>query len=234
MQQEVSIVLASDIIYVTGTVNGEAVSFQLLGGAWRARAARASDNIYIIKITAYDAAGNSATHEITKTYGLFAITDRTAADVAELKRIRAKTSNKEPLTESEQATWDIGKGARNARDLNRIAENCMFLRDLLTSYGYSVPPLKQRLVPWVESKDWNDYATWPWEQDIQNIVDDVQAFKDNFVALPEPITPSLPINTYQKMNDIEQIIFDLDRLINFMTQDFIFSGEIYAGEDDFI
>lgn len=139
------------------------------------------------------------------------IIDRTLADV---EYARANRANAESL-----------KGARNASDLNRMANNCIILHDLLTSYGYDISPLKQILTPW-------SMTEFPSTQDIQNILDDVQMLRDKFTAFAEPVTPILPINTYQKMNDIEQVIFDIEMLIGNMVMRFKNCGTFYAGQDE--
>lgn len=82
--QVLSITLPSEIIYVTGTVNGTAYTWTLIEGAWTATVDRAADDTYRVALTAVNAAGTSTNFELTLYYGLLTlITDRTAMDVAQ-------------------------------------------------------------------------------------------------------------------------------------------------------
>ena len=97
--QVLSVTLPSEIIYVTGTVNGTAYTWTLIEGAWTATVDRAADATYHVALTAVNAAGTSTNFELTLYYGLLTlITDRTAMDVAQ----------------------NTTKGFYNATDLNRV------------------------------------------------------------------------------------------------------------------
>ena len=64
------------------------------------------------------------------------IVDRTQNDVEEIKRLQSiKIEN---MTPSEKETWLTGKGAYNARDLNRVTEAMEYLYKALTKLGYVV------------------------------------------------------------------------------------------------
>lgn len=119
-EQVVSISLATSTVYVSGTVNGTAYTWTRNGDAWQATVPRAEDDTYLVSITAVNAAGASASYDITLYYGtLHLITDRTAADVARVRTLAAKGWDN--LSEDERAEWLAGlKGAYSAVDLNRV------------------------------------------------------------------------------------------------------------------
>ena len=97
--QVLSVSLPSEIIYVSGTVNGTAYTWTLIDGAWTATVERAADDTYAVALTAVTAAGVSTNYALTLYYGLLSlITDRTRADVAN----------------------ETDKGFYNASDLNRV------------------------------------------------------------------------------------------------------------------
>ena len=79
--QVLSVSLPSEIIYVSGTVNGTAYTWTLIEGAWTATVERAADDTYAVALTAVTAAGVSTNYALTLYYGLLSlITDRTRAD----------------------------------------------------------------------------------------------------------------------------------------------------------
>ena len=45
-----------------------------------------------------------------------------------------------------------------------------------------------------------------------------------------PVPESIEGLTWQKANDIEQILFDINALLNNMENSFVYSGEVYSGE----
>lgn len=107
--QEVTVRLQSNVVYVTGTVNGVPVTWtQKNATDWRAVAERSEDNLYHVEITAINAAGTSADYALDLRYGLQLITDRT------------------------------GPGKYDWQDFNRVGAAVRYLVDLLATYGYAV------------------------------------------------------------------------------------------------
>lgn len=140
------------------------------------------------------------------------IYDRTADDIARVKELTGKYLSG-TITEAEKSEWhgDM-KGALNLSDLNRVESNLSVIAGVLDLN--------------IITKIWR-IGNIPCESDYQRICDNVQTLRN---AMPEVITaevPSPPLNTYQKWNDIERIIFDIyDSLM-----DYDYAGsEIYAGE----
>lgn len=134
-----------------------------------------------------------------------------------------KISNKETLTTEEQIRWDEGKGARNLEDWNRIATNSQYLIDMLIDLKYSIDNITQKS-DWIKTE-------FPNPTDIQKILDDTQRLKNAFYVKPNtPQVPTIPINHYSKLNDIEKIIDDIHSMVYNMINAFRYSGEDYAGE----
>lgn len=140
------------------------------------------------------------------------IYDRTEEDVARVKELTEKYLSG-TITESEKAEWhgDM-KGALNLSDLNRVEGNLSVIAELLSLS--------------ITTKTWS-IGTIPRESDYQRICDNLQTLRNAIPEVNTPEVPNPPLNTYQKWNDIERIIFDIyDSLM-----DYDYAGsEIYAGE----
>lgn len=113
------------------------------------------------------------------------------------------------------------KGRRESSDLNRIAENCAYINNILTEVANGIE-LSQRS-GWTKTE-------FPNYNEIQAMVNDVSALRDiTYVSPTLAATPTLPINTYQKMNLIERIIYEINYYIDNVIGEYVFSGEIYSG-----
>lgn len=130
--------------------------------------------------------------------------DRTDEDLGEAIYLsnKIKTDGYSSLTAEEKTKWDSGnlKGCRNANDLNRIEGNCAYLASLLSV-----------TLPHTPKTNW-DNETTPMQTNIQNICDNVSAIKsyfDSIVSVIMPDVPSLPINSFYKLNDLEKILFTI-------------------------
>lgn len=113
------------------------------------------------------------------------------------------------------------KGAYNYTDLNRIEEWTEYIAEQLNLYGYKVNILT-KLVDWT-------MEDFPVKTAMKRIRDNVQALKNAFVSFTN-VPENLERMTYQKANDLEKVLYELDALINNMIASFYFSGEIYGGE----
>ena len=74
MTRTLDVYLPGNILYVSGTVNGESVTWTQAGDAWQAVAQRSSTEIYQVEITAVNALGTSASYSMTLYYGLHLVT----------------------------------------------------------------------------------------------------------------------------------------------------------------
>lgn len=227
MTQLIELTLNPEIISVDGVVNGESYAFALTDsvdgmGIWTAAVARAEDDIYRVSITAANQSGTSTQLTTIIYYGLHLITDRTQDDVNRVKELLAKGWAN--MTADEQAEWSAGiKGAYNNSDINRVQSAVRYLRDRLEEVGYSV------IIP--EARTWTQDDA-PTQADMQQYLDDVRAIRSVFTLLNT--TPNVPNSmarlTFTRANDIEQILFDVDRLLSNMVASFVYSGEFYGGE----
>ncbi|MBQ6787557.1 MAG: hypothetical protein IJO85_07540 [Lachnospiraceae bacterium] len=104
------------------------------------------------------------------------------------------------------------KGYLNAADLNRVENNIDELA------GYVDLEL--------ETKQW-DIGGLPRQSDFERILSNISKLKEYFAILQTtPVAPVQPLNSYQKWNDIERILFDMYSL--YMRS---VSNKYYCGED---
>lgn len=104
------------------------------------------------------------------------------------------------------------KGVLNADDLNRIESNSNEIGDKI-----AIP---------VTVKTWENGGL-PRESDYLRIRNNVEAIRNGYGIKPStPTTPTQPLNTYQKWNDIEKILFDVNDIY-----DGTMRTKIYCGED---
>lgn len=200
--QVLSVTLPSEIIYVTGTVNGTAYTWTLIEGAWTATVDRAEDDTYHVALTAVNAAGTSTNFDLTLYYGLLTlITDRTAEDVAN------KTA----------------KGFYNANDLNRVGAAVKYVAGRFQALGYNCPVYIK--------KDWSESDT-PTAGQMETYRQNIATLRRQIAVMKStPETPeTIRQLDYIRANNIEQILVDLDLLISNITKSWYFSGELYAGE----
>lgn len=200
--QVLSVSLPSEIIYVSGTVNGTAYTWTLIEGAWTATVERAADDTYAVALTAVTAAGVSTNYALTLYYGLLTlITDRTAEDVAN------KTA----------------KGFYNASDLNRVGAAVQYVAERFAAQGYAVTVSPK--TDWLAS----DIPTASELETYRQNIATLRALLAVMKSTPE--TPeTMRFLDYIKANDIERILLDLDTLLTNAALAWYQSGEIYAGE----
>lgn len=200
--QVLSVSLPSEIIYVSGTVNGTAYTWTLIKGAWTATVERAADDTYAVALTAVTAAGVSTNYTLTLYYGLLSlITDRTRADVEN----------------------QTDKGFYNASDLNRVGAAVEYIAGRFTAIGYACPVTVK--------KDWLTSDT-PTQRQMETYRQNIVTLRSRIAVMQStPNAPaSMAGLNYVKANNIEQILLDLDALIDNITKSWYFSGELYAGE----
>lgn len=221
--QTLRVSLPSEIIYVSGTVNGKAYTWTLVDGSWQAIIDRAADDTYAVALTAVNALGTSTSYALTLYYGMLnLITDRTQADVDRVRQLAQKGFGN--MTADEKTEWLNGlKGAYNASDLNRVGAAVAYVAGRLTGYGYvvSVSP----------RQDWQ-VADIPTQESMTAYLADVAALRAALTVAAG--TPEVPEDmerlTWQEANNIEQILVDVDKLLTRMAAAWFYSGELYAGE----
>ena len=200
--QVLSVSLPSEIIYVSGTVNGTAYTWTLIGGAWTATVERASDDTYAVALTSVTAAGVSTNYTLTLYYGLLSlITDRTRADVAN----------------------QTDKGFYNASDLNRVGAAVEYIAGRFAALGYACPVTIKK--DWLTTDAPTASQMEAYRQNIVTLRGQIAVMQ----STPEAPASMAGLN-YVKANNIEQILLDLDALITNITKSWYLSGEVYAGE----
>ena len=200
--QVLSVSLPSEIIYVSGTVNGTAYTWTLMEGAWTATVERTADDTYAVALTAVTAAGTSTNFELTLYYGLLTlITDRAAEDVAN------KTA----------------KGFYNASDLNRVGAAVQYVAERFAAQGYTVAVSPKT--------DWTEKDI-PTASELETYRQNIATLRGLIAVMKStPETPeTMRFLDYIKANDIERILLDLDTLLTNAALAWYQSGEIYAGE----
>ena len=221
--QTLRVSLPSEIIYVSGTVNGKAYTWTLVDGSWQAIVDRAADDTYAVALTAVNALGTSTSYTLTLYYGMLnLITDRTQADVDRVRQLAQKGFWN--MTAAEKTEWLNGlEGAYNASDLNRVGAAVAYVAGRLTGYGYvvSVSP----------RQDWQ-VTDIPTQESMTAYLADVAALRAALTVATD--TPEVPEDmerlTWQEANNIEQILVDVDELLTRMAAAWFYSGELYAGE----
>ena len=200
--QVLSVSLPSEIIYVSGTVNGTAYTWTLIEGAWTATVERAGDDTYAVALTAVTAAGVSTNYALTLYYGLLSlITDRTRADVVN----------------------QTDKGFYNASDLNRVGAAVNYIAERFTAQGYAVEVRPK--TDWLASDI-------PTASELETYRQNIAALRALLAVMPTtPKAPdSMAGLTYTEANDIERILLDLDALLTNAAAAWYQSGELFAGE----
>lgn len=223
--QSISVSLPVGTLYVSGTVNGDAVTWtNTEGNRWEAIAARAADNIYHVELTIIGSTGNSTKISMTLYSGLLnLITDRTQADVDRVATLTERVSAG-TATAAELAAWQSDlKGAYNASDLNRVGAAVAYVAGWLNVYGYAVTVTAKQ--------DWTG-SDIPTAGQMATYLRDVAALRGAIAVMAStPPTPDSANNlTWKEANNIEQILLDVDKLLTRMAAAWFYSGELYAGE----
>jgi len=159
------------------------------------------------------------THEqMSLTYWFVFVYDREEKDVLRVKELNGKYLNR-AITPEEKEEWMAGiKGALNVLDLQRIEWNTRLIGEF------------ELLKLTVKTKGWK-YGDIPKVSDFIRILDNVQKIRDAWALMSgTPNTPTLPLTTYQKWNDIEKIMHDISFTYGRSVEDISYCGELYAGE----
>lgn len=213
---------ASSVTYLTGTVNGEECTWQMIAaGQWQTTATRATDDIYYLELQAVETSGAAYTLSTTIYYGLHLITDRTKADVDRLEALMTKGWDKLTADEQQEYLEASHKGAYNASDLNRVGAAVNYVAELLAEYAYNVQ-INAR-VDWTRESDFRMGDLLSYLADVERL----RAGLAHFAATPE--TPD-NIKTPEEANAVEQIILDVYELLQNMLAAFFYCGEPYSGE----
>lgn len=212
---------ASSVTYLTGTVNGEECTWQMIAaGQWQTTATRATDDIYYLELQAVETSGAAYTLSTTIYYGLHLITDRTKADVDRLEALMTKGWDKLTADEQQEYLEASHKGAYNASDLNRVGAAVNYVAELLTEWGYPYYPDMRT--------DWTA-ADYFYAADLRNYLAAVEGLRERLaVRESTPLTPD-EVREHRQANDIEKIIEDVHLLLQNMIAELPYADMIYSG-----
>ena len=149
------------------------------------------------------------------------ITDRTQANVDQLKAIKAKLNAGTALTTAEQAAWAAGKGGNNIADLNRVGAAVAALAATLAGYGYSVTVNPRT--------DWSAAENPQQATEMAAYLADVQALKDGFYGAT-PLPADMAGVTVGELNNIEKLLLEIERNITWMVAGFRKCGTFKSGQ----
>lgn len=138
--------------------------------------------------------------------------DRSQSDVDRVLELREIAFD--DMTEAQKEEW-LGdmKGALNRSDLERIENDIQVISDRmkldLDTYAGKVP----------------EAIT---ETYFVKLVSNVEAVRNAYLITSTPKTPKVPINSYKKVNSIEQILNDVYTIYDAVS---IYAGEGYSAGD---
>lgn len=130
-------------------------------------------------------------------------------------------------TEADVAAWKAGgtdtKGEYKYTDLNRVGAALHTLSEALADCGIDAPVTART--------DWERASIYTLP-DLNAYLDDVRRIREALDMSPE--TPAVPETarklTWDKANNIEQILLDVENTISRLKLSWFYSGEIYCGE----
>lgn len=115
---------------------------------------------------------------------------------------------------------DTEKGQYTHIDLNRIEAWCVYLAEILNSYSY---PVKiETKTNWLES----DYH---WSKDLERIRQNINTLKQAYFSFTQ-VPENLEYMTWQKANDIEKILYEIDKILKHMKNNFVYCGVAGCGQ----
>lgn len=115
---------------------------------------------------------------------------------------------------------DTEKGQYTYTDLNRVESWCEYIANILNSYNYFVH---------IDVKtDWKE-SDYHYSEDLERIRQNVYTLKNAYYSFTQ-IPENLEYMTYEKANDIEKILYEINTLIENMISQFYYAGELYSGE----
>ena len=114
------------------------------------------------------------------------------------------------------------KGTYNYTDLNRIESWCEYIAQQLNLYNY--------FVNITTKTDWT-MEDFPTKSELKRIRDNVESLKNAFISFTN-VPDSLEKMTYEKANDLEKVLYEIDKLIKNMIASFLYSGTFYSGESE--
>lgn len=113
------------------------------------------------------------------------------------------------------------KGSYGYVDLNRVENWCEYLANILNNYGY--------LVNITAKTDWSMKDKARDTADMERIRQNVNRLKEAYFSFTQ-IPENLEYMTINKANGIERILHELDYILMWMENHFIYSGVANSGQ----
>lgn len=149
------------------------------------------------------------------------IFNRTQKDVDDAKAIiNEKVKKNLELTEDDVAILE--KGTITINTINRIEEKQATLKLLLDSQAYYTKPIINHI--------W-DYDMIFDESHFKEIIQDTYVLRDAFFDYTSTPKDIFSEYTYQNINNIEQILFDINRMMNYVMANYLECGNVECGEE---
>ena len=189
-------------------------------GSWRL-AVPLSVGVNTITVTATDGAGLTSTWTGTV---IRLITDRTQADLDQLKAILRRFANGTQTA----ADWTAmnnpsQRGAYNDTDLNRVGEAVALLTESLNGQGYNL--FTSPRTDWAEADISTATPMAAYLADVATIFQ-ARLVQEPYITLPATIAGL----TLAGMNNIEWALVCVDAVTPIVKKSYIYSGESMAGE----
>lgn len=150
------------------------------------------------------------------------IIDRTIADITASKKIiEEKVKNFLELSD-----WDLEtleRGAFSVSTINRIEEKQKELYDFFTSSLY--------LGRDINTRNWEENQEIFKQADMERIIKNNEALRDMFFVYSSTPKEANTSYTYENLNNIERLLFDLDRMYTFMRDNLKECDTFYCGEE---
>lgn len=126
--------------------------------------------------------------------------------------------------------FDTEKGGYNFSDLNRIEKWCEYLSNLLNKLSYN--NIIYVKTDW-EMPDLMTEQNSPTEAQMERIRTNLIALRNAYFTFYEtPATPeNLDFMNFQKANEVEKILFDIDKMLEIMENNFIYCGISNCGQN---
>lgn len=147
--------------------------------------------------------------------------DRTQQDVDKsIKIINEKI--KKGLSISEEDVATLERGTITINTINRIEERQAYLKSLFDSQAYYTKPIINYI--------W-DYEKIFDESHFKALINDTYILRDSFFDYAETPKELFLDYTYQNINNLEKILFDLKRMMDFVMSNYRECDTFYCGEE---
>ena len=148
------------------------------------------------------------------------ITDRTKADVDSAKEIiDSKVKLFLELTDSELQTLE--RGTIGIGTINRISNKQISLKNKMERNGYFVKT--------ISTKTW-DYNDIFGENDFFQLINNTVLLREAFFTYSDTPANVYLSYDYENINNLEKILVDIEKILDYMIANFRECGTFYSGE----